>query len=337
MQRIKQELPPPHLTAGFKSHQLEIVCVCVKAAWANVSKTRKMGVNVSRERKKRCSTPEMREVGGLGVCRLLSPLFSLIWRGEQSTSEHQQAACRQWVSFFYLPLVWLPYLFPSPPLPPLSTYAPSASISFFSLASRLFPSPLPLLPSPLINLPPCCFSPPLSLPISLLPSVGRSHLACIYCFISSLPSLSLSFCFIPPTPHISPIPSPALRLFPFCVLSPSLISSFPLFLTRSPPAGLFSRLSSAVAAVLLIQPYSFKWPKSSVWRNLTLIAFFSFCLSRLLFMHAVTHKYTPLIDLWELASSFSFFTFFGQIFTLFLSSVRVSACLLSLQLLYQYQ
>lgn len=144
-------------------------------------------------------------------------------------------------------------------LPPLSTYAPSASISFFSLASRLFPSPLPPLPSPLINLPPpCCFSPPLSLPISLLPSVGRSHLACIYCFISSLPSLSLSFCFIPPTPHISPIPSPAQRLFPFCVLSPSLISSFPLFLTRSPPAGLFSRLSSAVAAVLLIQPYSFK-------------------------------------------------------------------------------
>lgn len=29
MQRIKQELPPPHLTAGFKSHQLEIVRVCV--------------------------------------------------------------------------------------------------------------------------------------------------------------------------------------------------------------------------------------------------------------------------------------------------------------------
>lgn len=84
----------------------------------------------------------------------------------------------QWVSFLYLPLVWLPYLFPSlpPSLPALfSTYAPSASISFFSFASLLFPSPLPLLPSPLINLSPAaflllCLSPSLFFPCWLLPS-----------------------------------------------------------------------------------------------------------------------------------------------------------------------
>lgn len=88
--------------------------------------------------------------------------------------------------------------------------------------------PLLLKPSPLINLSP-----------------AAPRLLCLSSYLAFLAPLFTSF--FSSLPVSAPLPSlPPLSLL---------------------PAGLFSRLSSAAVAVLLIQPYSFKWPKFSLWRK----------------------------------------------------------------------
>lgn len=222
------------------------------------------------------------------------------------------AGSRQTVGELSLsPSCLAPIYLPLPPLLPLRLpLSPSVASSSLSISP---PAPAVSSDKSLTH----CFLPPLSLPISLLLLLTLSA-APVYSLVSIALSPSLPPSVPSPLVSCSPLSSFLSFFFsyPFDILTALLISSFPLFLAHSPPAGLFSRLSSAVAAVLLIQLYSFKWPKSSLWRNLirTLIAFFSLCLSLFLFMCTDIHKYALLIDLWELASSF-----FCTTFILFLS------------------
>ena len=183
------------------------------------------------------------EDGG-GGCRLLNPFFfSLIRWGEQSRSEQQQqAADRQTAGELSLspPLFGSPYLFS--PYSPLSlSPSPLPVSSDKSLTHRLF---FFFSTSPV--------SPHLSSP---LPRLHPSRL-------SPLPPFCFIFLFLPSR------------------LTSSLTSSLPLSprLAQSPPAGLFSRLSSAVAAVFAESAVFFQMTQIlAVGENLirALIAFFS--------------------------------------------------------------